>query len=205
MNEPRFDDCLEEVRKWVASRKDIETAIVYGSAARGTARAESDLDMFLVVRGDCQDVVANALYSIGNRFDVTISPYFVEHGDIAKLDRQFVESVTRDQMALKGRPLNPTLEELDLKPHFLVTLYLDHISQKRKMKLSRELYGYRSVRKYKRRKYASEAKGFLDRVGGRKLGRGTILVPADAWPGLDSLVRKYNGKRWAFTVWIQNP
>jgi len=30
-------------------------------------------------------------------------------------------------------------------------------------------------------------------------------VPAKAWPDLEALIRKYRGKRWAFTVWVQAP
>jgi len=129
----------------------------------------------------------------------------VDPRELAGLDRPFLESVARDGIPLRGPPLDPTIHGLDLRPHYLVTLYLDHLSQKAKVGLARELYGYRTSRRYKRRKYGSAHAGFLDRVGGRKLGRGTVLVPARAWPDLDALIAKHRGKRWAFTVWVQAP
>jgi hypothetical protein len=45
----------------------------------------------------------------------------------------------------------------------------------------------------------------VDRVGARKLGRGTVLVPAAAWPDVEAMIRRYDAKRWAFTVWVQAP
>ena len=191
MNPPKFAACLEDLRRWAAKLKRGERAVVYGSVAKGVAGGESDLDVFLVAPRA--------------RHDVTISPFLVEPSGLAGLDRQFLESVARDGVALRGSPLDPTVGMLGLRPHYLVTLYLDHLAQRTKVKLARELYGYRTSRRYKKAKYVTAREGLLNRVGGRKLGRGTMLVPAKAWPDLEALIRKYRGKRWAFTVWVQAP
>ena len=205
MNPPKFAACLEDVRAWAAGRKDVAGAIAYGSVARGTAGEESDLDLLVLAPRGRHEALARELFRLGARHDVTVSPYLVDRGELAGLDPQFVESVTRDGIALKGPPLDPTVGRLGLRPHVLVTLYLDHLPQRTKVALSRELYGYRSSRRYKRARYESRSEGLLDRVGGRKLGRGTVLVPAKAWPDLDALIRRHKGKRWAFTVWVQRP
>ena len=201
----KFKECLEEIESWASTRKEVENIMVYGSVARGTAVEESDLDILLIAPRKRHYALARELYSIGNRHNVTVSPYLIERDDVNELDRQFIESLTRDGKVLKGEELDPTISDLDLKPHCLVTLFLDHLPQEKKMRLSRELYGYRSSRKYGRKKYESAKEGLLHRVNGRKLGRGTLLVPAKAWPELDELLRAYRGKRWAFTVWVQSP
>ncbi len=203
MNPPKFTACLEDVRTWAAGRDGVQAVVAYGSVARGTAEEESDLDLLVLAPKARHEALARQLFLLGARHDVTISPYLVARGELADLDPQFVESVTRDGIPLKGPPLEPTVRELDLQPHTLVTLYLDHLPQKTKVALSRELYGYRSARRYKRARYESRREGLLDRVGGRKLGRGTVLVPAKAWPDLEALIRRHRGKRWAFTVWVQ--
>ena len=205
MNPPKFKECLDEIELWVAGHRDIEMAVVYGSVARGTAVDESDLDILLVTPTKPHDSLAREIHLIGDRHDVAVALYIVKRGEIGGLDPQFVESVAKDGIALKGGTLDPTLSALDLRPHYLVTLYLDHLPQKKKVRLSRELYGYRSSRRYGRKTYESASEGLIDRVKGRKLGRGTMLVPAKAWPELDALIRRYKGKRWAFTVWVQNP
>ena len=203
MNPPKFAACIEDMRTWAAGQSDVEAAIAYGSVARGTAGEESDLDLLLLAPKARHEALAHELFLLGARHDVTISPYLVERGSLGDLDPQFVESVTRDAIPLKGPPLEPTVRQLDLRPYTLVTLYLDHLPQKAKVALSRELYGYRSARRYKRATYESRHEGLLGRVGGKKLGRGTVLVPAKAWPDVDALLRRRRGKRWAFTVWIQ--
>ena len=205
MNPPEFAACLEGVRTWAEGRDAVEAVVAYGSVARGTAREGSDLDLLVLAPRARHDVLAHELFLLGARHNVTISPYLIERAELADLNPQFAESVARDGIALKGPSLDPTLGELDLRPHYLVTLYLDHLPQKTKVALSRELYGYRSVRPYKRARYESRSEGLLDRVGGRKLGRGTFLVPAKAWPDLEALIRRFDGKRWAFTVWVQRP
>jgi len=205
MNPPKFASCIEDIRSWAARRRSVERAIVYGSVARRTAGEESDLDLFVLAPRGRHRALAHELYDIGARHDVTVSPYMIESAELGDLDRQFVESVTMDGQTLKGLPLDPTVRSLDLRPHYLVTLFLDHLPQRGKVRLSRELYGYRSSRQYKKKRYASARDGFLARVGGRKLGRGTLLVPARAWPDLEALLEKHRGKRWAFTVWVQAP
>ena len=205
MNPPKFKECLDELERWAAGRRDIEMAVIYGSVARDTAVDESDLDILLVARAKHQRLLAREIHVIGDRHDVAVSLYIVERGEMGGLNPQFIESLAKDGIALKGDPLDPTVSALDLRPHYLVTLYLDHLPQKKKVRLSRELYGYRSSRRYGRKKYESVSEGLIDRVKGRKLGRGTLLVPARAWPELDVLIKRYKGKRWAFTVWVQNP
>src|SRR5439155_26389249 len=126
--------------------------------------------------------LARDLYRIGARHDVTVSPYLVERTELETLDPQFLESVVRDGVVLKGKPLAPSLRVLQLEPYQLVTLQLDRLNQREKVRLSRDLYGYSSERKYKRKRYRSHKIGFLERTGGRKLGRGTFLIPSDPGP-----------------------
>ena len=205
MNPPKFGACVEDVRRWAAGRDRVETVIAYGSVARGTAGDESDLDLLIVAPRRRHEALARELFLLAARHDVTVSPYLVDRTEIPSLDRQFVESVARDGVALKGHGLDPTIRTLDLRPHYLVTLRLDHLPQRKKVQLSRELYGYRTARRYKRRRYESHRQGLVDRVGARKLGRGTVLVPAAAWPDVEAMIRRYDAKRWAFTVWVQAP
>ena len=111
MNPLKFAACLEDLRSWAAKLKRGERAVMYGSVARGIARGESDLDLFLVAPRARHDALAQELFLLGARHDVTISPFLVERSGLAGLDRQFLESVTRDGVALKGLPLDPTVRD----------------------------------------------------------------------------------------------
>jgi len=203
MNPAKFDDCLLEVQRYLKDQTDVKSAMMYGSVALGKARPDSDLDLMIIAPRNRHEDLARDLYRIGARYDVTVSPYLVERTELESLDPQFLESVVRDGVVLKGKPLEPSLRALQLEPYQLVTLQLDRLDQREKVRLSRDLYGYSSERKYKRKRYRSRKKGFLERVGGRKLGRGTFLIPSRVWPELEALLQKHGGKRWAFTVWLQ--
>ena len=203
MNPVKFENCLRDVQRCLEDRSEVKSALVYGSVAVGTAGPESDLDLLIVAPRDSHEELARDLYRIGARYDVTVSPYLVERAELGTLDPQFLESIVRDGIAIKGAALDPSLRQLRMEPFQLVTLQLDRLDQREKVRLSRDLYGYSSERKYKRKRYRSHTKGFLERVGGRKLGRGTFLIPSRVWPELEALLQKRGGKRWAFTVWLQ--
>jgi len=203
MNPAKFDSCLGDVQRYLEERREVKSVLVYGSVALGTAKPDSDLDLMIVAPRNHHEELARDLYRIGARHDVTVSPYLVERTELESLDPQFLESVTRDGIVLKGKALEPSVRELQLEPYELVTLQLERLTQRGKVRLSRDLYGYSSERRYKRKRYRSRKEGFLARVGGRKLGRGTFLIPSRAWPELEALLRKRGGKRWAFTVWLQ--
>jgi len=204
MNPPKFEDCLQEVRRYLEKRREAASALVYGSVALGTAGPDSDLDLLIVAPRAVHEELARDLFRIGARHDVTVSPYLVERAELGTLDPQFLESIVRDGIAIKGAALDPSLRQLRMEPFQLVTLQLDRLAHEEKVALSRELYGYESVRKYKRKTYRSRKEGFVERVGGRKLGRGTFLIPARAWPQLEDLLQERRAKRWAFTVWVQS-
>jgi len=203
MNPSKFEDCLRDVRRYLTERRDVSSALVYGSVAVGTAGPDSDLDLLVVAPRDGHTELARDLFRFGARHDVTVSPYLVERAELETLDPQFLESVTRDGVAIKGRALDPSIQQLRVQPYELVTLQLDRLPHGEKVALSRDLYGYESVRKYKRQTYRSRKEGFVEKVGGRKLGRGTVLIPSRAWPELEALLRKRGAKRWGFTVWVQ--
>jgi len=203
MNPEKFGPCVEEIRRYVADREEIGSAIVYGSVAVGTARTDSDLDLFLIAPRRHHERLARDMYRIGARDDVTVSPYLVDPDELKDLDPQFMESVARDGIVLKGEGLDPTIRRLGLEPCHLITLHMDHLAQGDKVRASRALYGYESVRSYKDRKYRSRKRGFVEQAGGWKLGRGTFLIPSSAWPSVEALLSKHGVKRWAFAVWVQ--
>lgn len=204
MNPPKFAECLEDVRAYLGQRREATSALVYGSVAVGTAGPESDLDLLVLASADAHEELARDLFRIGARHGVSISPYLVDRSELARLDPQFLESLARDGIPLKGKALDLSLRQIRAEPYQLVTLHLDHLRQGAKVSLSRELYGYESVRKYKGKVYRSRTEGLVQREGGRKLGRGTFLIPSRAWPVLETVLRKRGAKRWAFTVWVQS-
>lgn len=77
MGQPdRIDQNTEKaVRRFlslIASRYDMEGAIIYGSRARGTHREDSDADVAVLLKGEHQKVMTTTLAMADVAFDVLL-------------------------------------------------------------------------------------------------------------------------------------
>lgn len=97
----------ERLRDGLAAEKQIRSAWLYGSVARGTDEPRSDLDVALVLADDSVDAsrqVRDAMQVLGDRLGVHISPVVLTPTELAKLppgDHWWSE-VRRDAKVLKG-------------------------------------------------------------------------------------------------------
>ncbi|MGE4242979.1 nucleotidyltransferase domain-containing protein [Ramlibacter sp.] len=97
----------EELREGLAAEKQIRSAWLYGSVARGTDEPGSDMDVAVVLANDSVDAsrrVRDALQALGDRLGVQISTVMLTPSELVKLppgDRWWSE-VCRDAKVLKG-------------------------------------------------------------------------------------------------------
>ncbi len=91
-------------------RHGVKFAVLYGSVALGMAGPDSDLDLMIVASRDIHEALAQDLYRIGARYDLTVSPYLVEGVELKSLDPRFLEAVKRDGIARKGELLGSPVE-----------------------------------------------------------------------------------------------
>ena len=72
----RWEGLQEDLREGLVSQKDIRSAWLYGSVARGQDEPRSDVDVALVVNEDSLDVthrVRDAIQATGDRLNVHFS------------------------------------------------------------------------------------------------------------------------------------
>lgn len=97
----------EELRKGLAAEKQIRSAWLYGSVARGTDEPRSDMDLALVLADESVEAsrqVRDAMQVLGDRLGVHISPVVLTPSELAKLppgDHWWSE-MCRDAKVLKG-------------------------------------------------------------------------------------------------------
>ena len=71
------------------------------------------------------------------------------------------------------------------------------------MKFKRMLYGYKTSVKHSGNTYDYERQGFLEKMGGRRLGSGMVLIPELSLPLFQRKMREFDIKHASFRIWKQ--
>lgn len=196
---------VEAAEELLSKVQAVRSAILFGSTARGTATEESDIDLFVECDRERERKVARVLHALGEEYDLRFSPIFFRRKEWRRFDLQFLESILRQGQVLKGEmpPLNPL--DLDLQPLRLVSYQTGKLSPRKRAKLLRAIDGYRTVKRVDRKRYVSEKKGFLEEIGGWRVGRGAVIIPEERIEGFDELLRQYGATRHIIAIWCPRP
>ena len=161
----------------------IRHVLLFGSAARGDAGKESDIDIFVDVLGAARRVekkvenITNKFYS-SKKFTEYWRLLGIENEikcNVGKLDewKELKPSIVANGMVLYGK------YEGNVKGENMVLMHWGKVKpESKRVLLSKKLYGYR----YKDREY----EGILGEASGTKLGANCIIIPvSDAQKILD--------------------
>ncbi len=204
VNVPEIEAAIDELKKRIAHLKGVKAAILFGSAARGTATEYSDVDILMVTPRENEQAVLEEIWAIERDLPVRISPLFAD-GDFEGFDAHLLESLFRDGKVLVGDFPPLTVEDLGLEPMKLVKYRMEGLSPAEKMRVYRFLDGYKTTRRRGDKEYVYHQKGFLEDVGGWRLGRGAVIVPEAAANRLDEYFRHHGVKRIMVAVWVPRP
>jgi predicted nucleotidyltransferase len=103
----RWEALQGALREGLAAQKDVRSAWLYGSVARGEDEPRSDVDIALVVNReglDVTDSVREAIQVLGDRLQVHFSTVVLTPADVANLpqDDHWWAEMTQDAKVLKG-------------------------------------------------------------------------------------------------------
>ena len=205
MNPPRFDDAIRAAAEALAGIPGVRSAVLFGSAARGSATEESDIDLFIDCNRDAEDPAWKTLLALDRRFRVEFSALFYRPEERESFDKQFLESVVRQGQVLFGRLPVVTPAELDLQPLRLVSYETRKLPPRKRARFLREVDGYETRKRVGRKTYVMRKPGFLKEAGGWRVGRGAVVVPEESIEAFDAILRRYGATRSIIAIWSQRP
>ncbi|MDI6820372.1 MAG: nucleotidyltransferase domain-containing protein [Candidatus Hodarchaeaceae archaeon] len=207
MIQTEFKDLVFEFAKRISGIPEVRSLILFGSVAEGEADPRSDVD-FLVI-SDTQKPVSKELrrhvgeigLNLEKEFGRGVSLVFTNK-NFDGLDSQFIEEVFKEGLILYGKVPQVDAKRLKLEPCSLVHFSLKKIGKPDKMRLKRALYGHRTVKRYGGKTYKSEVAGLIEKLGGRRTGIASVLVPAKNLKELTDALQRFGAEYEKLDVWV---
>ena len=185
------------IEKAVEKLKDLpklKAIILFGSYARDEQDARSDIDLLIVLDSPHpKKYLKEIIQRISNIDDkVIISPRVTNLKDY---DTSFFQNVLREGIILHGSlPVDPI--KLALKPYRLIHYAFEGLKNTTKVKISRRVYGYYSIKGKKKYYYP----GLKDDEGVSVLPTATVIVPeSHRW--FSEFLKRENVKYTEEKIW----
>lgn len=188
----KYEEIPSEMIRELASFSSLRAVLLFGSFARGEVTRKSDIDLLLVFDSSekakkAEDRVTEVVEKYSGEVKRTIVPLCIGLEEFSS-DVEFFYNVFSEGLVLYKRPDNePILPAATggYSPMLIYSFDLSGLERKKKMEVSRQLYGIRFGKRGKEYAY----KGMVERKGGLRLGRGVIMVPASAEEEFDEFFR----------------
>jgi predicted nucleotidyltransferase len=200
---PELKGEVEEFVSRIKMLPGLEHVIVYGSVARGKYTDDSDIDVLVLFADKKSEKknapkVKNAAAEIKGKLPILPSIY--SRKTLKKGDPDFFRGVFREGVIVfsSGMREIPIREALSAKPFCIFTYFVEHLDATGKSRLSHALLGRTTKAGGKRYTYG----GLLEKLGGRFLGRGAVIVEQPHAEELRDFFNEHGVKYEEYLVWV---
>ena len=201
----KTSELTEEIKKISKEHSEIESVIVFGSVARDQAGKGSDIDICIVLKNEnTKNNISSKILDIEEKYDKNINLVFTD-SSFRDLDRQFIETILREGITVYGKKPDASIKQLELEPYEIIKFDLSNLTQSKKMKIKRLLYGIKTKKKYKGKIYTNKQEGLVEKLGGLRIGIASILIPEKKSWELENILREKGVSLRKITIWLSNP
>lgn len=208
MIEDKFRDLVFEFAK-EASKEGVAYIFLFGPVAKGDTDRRSDIDLLVVFDtynkdfedSELRNVISGLALDLEKKYDKNIQVLFTNRNFVG-LDEYFVKEIMSEGILLFARSPKLEIKGLELEPYTLILYNLKKFNEKEKMKLRRLLYGHTTGKEFRGRVYKSEKMGLVQKLDGRHIGAGVIVVPQKNIPSLEEKLEKFKIDYRRVDMWL---
>jgi len=175
----------------------VLNAVLFGSAARGEAAIDSDIDIAVVY--------AKKDEALMKRVEEFAPPRaHIVHVTARELEKNvtLAGALSGEGLLLAGRPVVLQAQKLKLRPMMIITYETGELDVNTRNKLSHALYGRTSVIKREKKRYVRRYEGLAARPGIMKIGRAVLLAPREKTPTITKTLEAHGAKWKESPAWM---
>jgi len=196
---------FEDIKAISKNNSNIQATVLFGSYAREQAHAQSDIDICIIIKNEkVNNQFSNEILDLEKKYDKNIN-MLITTPAMKDLDRQLVETISREGIVIYGILPDISIQQLELEPYEIIKYDLSGLSQSDKMKIKRLLYGIKTKKKYKGKIYESKQKGIVEDFGGLRIGIASILIPEKLSWEVENMLRQYDISIRKISIWLSKP
>ena len=190
------------------TRYDVFYVVLFGSVARDRETRDSDIDLFIVMdtKGDIEEAgdverIKEEAYRLEEKYDRNIQ-LLITNRNYERVEDYSVQKIFGEGIILYARAPEIRMNGIRVEAFTFVSYGLSSLSHAEKMRFRNELYGYNTARKYKRKTYKNVKPGLLEKLDGRKIGLGTVMLPKRALAALEKMLDSYKVGYKEIEAWV---
>lgn len=184
-------DFLTTFFEKLKEEEKIKNIILFGSFARGNQRKDSDIDLFINIEKKDKNHVEETIKESINEFELKSEKTWKLKGItnpivpiVDDLDSEQWQEL-KNEISHYGIALYSQHKEKNEK-NVLIKYNINKLKQKDKMKIIRELFGY----KIKQKKKIYEKKGLVEKIKAEKIDSAILINRNDSKKVIDTLKTK---------------
>jgi len=174
----------------------VLAAALFGSAARGEATIDSDIDIAVVYAKKDEALMKRVEGFAPSRAHIMhVTPRELEK------NVSLAGALSGEGLLLSGKPVVLQAQKLKLRPMMIITYDTGELDVNTRNKLSHALYGRTSVIERGKKRYVRRYEGLAARPGITKIGKAVLLVSREKASTITKTL-EVHGARWKeIPVW----